>query len=199
MTKASPPQQAQPEPPPELLLAARLRRRDERALAEAYDLHAAAVYGVLTRLLDTASAQEILQDVFVRLWERPEAYDPARAGLRSYLLVVARSRALDRLRATKVTAPLYTEDGAEWPLPDEQPGPAQRSENEARHRRVRQALGGLSPAHRETVERAYLRGETREDIAAGMGVPVGTVKSRLSHALGHLRRLLGEEARSWLD
>ncbi len=199
MAKAGPPQAGQAEPCPDLVLAARLRRRDERALAEAYDLHAAAMYGVLTRLLDAASAQEVLQDVFVRLWERPEAYDPDRAGLRAYLLVVARSRALDRLRATKVTTPLHPEDGGELSLPDEQPGPAQRSEAQARAGRVQQALGGLSATHRETVERAYLRGETREEIAAGMGVPVGTVKSRLSHALGHLRRLLGEEARSWLD
>lgn len=86
---------------PDVALAARLVRRDEAALAEIYDAHAAAVFGVLVRLLDHATAQEVLQDVFVRLWDRPEAFDPARAGLRAYLLVMARSRALDRLRGAR--------------------------------------------------------------------------------------------------
>ena len=181
-------------------LAARLRRRDEGALAEVYDAHAGAVYGVLTRLLDGAGAQEVTQDVFLTLWNRPEAYDPARAGLRAYLLVLARSRGLDRLRAQKATLPLHDEVGAELPLPDERQDPAARAEGQHRRERVREALAGLSAAHRETVTRAFLQGQTREEIAADMGVPVGTVKSRVKYALDHLRRILGaEEAGAWLD
>lgn len=185
--------------PVDAALALRLRQRDETALSEVYDLHAAAAFGVLSRLLGDAAAQEVLQDVFLRLWERPERYDPARAGLGTFVLVMARSRALDRLRATRATLPLFTEEGAELPLPDGGPGPVTRSEDAQRRERVRAALGQLSAAHRETVERAFLAGESREEIGSAMNVPVGTVKSRLSYALKHLRRVLGEEVGAWLE
>ncbi|WP_192930845.1 RNA polymerase sigma factor [Deinococcus sp. AJ005] len=185
-------------------LALRLRQRDEAALSEVYDQHSGAVFGVLNRLLGDAAAQEVLQDVFLRLWERPESYDPARAGLKTFLLVMARSRALDRLRATKATLPLFTEEGAELPLPDSGPGPVTRSEDAQRREQIRAALSQLSAAHRETVERAYLAGESREEISGAMNVPVGTVKSRLNYALKHLRMVLekaglGKEVETWLE
>lgn len=185
-------------------LALRLRHRDEAALSEVYDLHAGAVFGVLNRLLGDAAAQEVMQDVFLRLWECPEKYDPARAGLRTFLLVMARSRALDRLRATRVTLPLFTGEGAELPLPDTGVGPVARSEDAQRREQIRDALVQLSPAHRETVERAFLAGESREEISGAMNVPVGTVKSRLSYALKHLRQVLGRaglggEVETWLE
>lgn len=179
-------------------LAARLRRRDESALAEAYDQHAGAVYGTLLRMLDAASAQEVTQDVFLRLWQRPEAFDPDRAGLRAYLLVMARSRALDRVRAQRPTVPLHDE---ERPLdvPDDAPGPQRRGEDAQTREALRRHLSRLSAAHRETVERAYLRGESREEIARHMNVPVGTVKSRLNHALKALRAHLNGEVDAWLE
>lgn len=183
-------------------LAARLHRQDEAALAEVYDAHAAAVHGVLTRLLGEASAQEVTQDVFLTLWRRPGAFDPGRASLRVYLLVLARSRGLDHLRARKATLALHDEDGADLPLPDARQSPTQRAEESSRRARLRAALAELSAPHRETVTRAFLQGQTREEIAAEMGVPVGTVKSRLNAALGHLRRVLAlapEEVRTWLE
>lgn len=180
-------------------LVARLRRRDEAALGEVYDTHSGAIYGVLTRMLDQGAAQEVMQDVFLRLWEKPEAFDPTRAGLRAFLLVMARSRGLDRLRTVRGTTPLYADDGAELPLPDARPGPAHGAESTQRRERIRAALHELSPAHRESVERAFLRGQTREEIAQSMDVPVGTVKSRISYALKHLKRVLGEEVGAWLD
>ncbi|WP_168734950.1 sigma-70 family RNA polymerase sigma factor [Deinococcus sp. KSM4-11] len=183
----------------DVALVARLHRRDEAALAEVYDAHVGAVYGVLTRMLDQGTAQEVTQDVFLNLWEHPRAFDPARAGLRTYLLVMARSRGLDRLRAVRQSTPLYSEDGAELPLPDFRPGPSDGAETTQRRERIRAALQELSPAHRETVERAFLRGQTREEIAGSMGTPVGTVKSRISYALKHLKRVLGEEVGAWLD
>ncbi|WP_309570098.1 sigma-70 family RNA polymerase sigma factor [Deinococcus sp.] len=180
-------------------VVARLRQRDETALSEVYDAHAGAVYGVLTRMLDVSTAQEVTQDVFLRLWEKPGAFDPTRAGLRAFLLVMARSRGLDRLRATRATTSLYADDGAELPLPDARPGPVHGAESTQRRERIRTALHELSPAHRESVERAFLRGQTREEIAQDMDVPVGTVKSRLNYALKHLKRVLGEEVGAWLD
>lgn len=197
--RSAPPAGGRAAVPDDVALAARLRQRDESALAEVYDAHAGVVYGVLMRLLDEASAQEVTQDVFLHLWEHPGAFDPARAGLRAYLLVKARSRGLDRLRATRPTTSLYADDGAELPLADARPGPAHGAEAAQRRDRIRAALGELSASHRESVERAFLHGQTREEIATQMDVPVGTVKSRLSYALKHLKRVLGEEVKGWLD
>lgn len=188
-----------PEANLDVALVARLCQRDELALAQVYDLHAPFVYGLLLRMLDHASAQEITQDVFMRLWERPQAFDPARASLRGYLLVTARSRGLDRLRAQRHTQPLFTEEGAELPLPDRRAGPVQRSEDTQRQQRIGKALAALSADHREAVKRAFLHGQTREEIALALGIPVGTVKSRISYALKHLKKELGEEVSEWLD
>lgn len=182
-----------------LLLRQRLRARDEAALAEVYGAHSAAVYGVLLGLLDQGAAQEVLQDVFLKLWEQPQAFDPGRGSLRVYLLVMARSRALDRLRQRKTLLPLLDEEGQELPVPDERPGAVHFSEQRTQREVLRRALAGLSEGHRETVRRAFLRGESREEIAAAMNVPVGTVKSRLSYALKYLRAALGEEGMAWLD
>ena len=177
----------------------RLVARDEAALAEVYGAHSGAVYGVLLGLLDQASAQELLQDVFLKLWGEPQAFDPGRGSLRVFLLVMARSRALDRLRQRKTLLPLFDEEGQELPLPDERPGAVQFSEQATQREVLRRALAGLSDSHQETVRRAFLHGESREEIALSMQVPVGTVKSRLSYALKYLRAALGEEGMAWLD
>lgn len=177
----------------------RLLARDEGALAELYDAHSGVVYGVLRQLLDDSTAQEVLQDVFLRLWDNPNAFDAGRGSLRVFLLVMARSRALDRLRAQRVTLPLQDEEGAELPLPDDRVNIVQSSEQAAQREALRQALGSLSVSHQETVNRAFLHGESREEIAQAMSVPVGTVKSRLSYALKHLKTVLGEGGKAWLD
>ena len=174
-------------------LTARLARRDEAALGVLYDRHQGAVYALLLRLLDEGGAQEVLQDVFLRLWERPGHYDPARGELRAFLLVMARSRALDRLRRNRGEWRLYDEAGEDFPLPDPGQNPFAQAAEAERREAVGQAMNTLSAAHRETVRRAFLLGESREETAQAMGVPVGTVKSRLNAALAQLRRTLGGE------
>lgn len=182
-------------------LVARLARHDEHALGELYDRHAAAAYGLALRVVhDETTAQEVVQDVFLALWERPERYDPARAGVRAFVLVMVRSRALDRLRREKPTLALYDEEGQDYPLEDERENVPARAEQVALAAHVRAALGDLSAAHRETVERAFFRDESREEIALAMHVPVGTVKSRLKYALDRLRGVLsGRGERGWAE
>ncbi|WP_424952780.1 sigma-70 family RNA polymerase sigma factor [Deinococcus sp.] len=175
---------------PDAQLVFRLSRRDEGALALLYDRHSGVVYGLLLRLLGVGGAQEVLQDVFLRLWQAPEKYDPARAELRAFLLVMARSRALDRLRQERGEWRLYDEQGQDFPLPDERQNPFSQAADAQQRERLARAMAHLSEAHRETVRRAFLLGESREETARGMGVPVGTVKSRLNTALAHLKREL---------
>jgi len=179
-----------PDPPSDAHLMQSLQVRDERALATLYDRHSPGVYALLLRLLDPPSAQEVLQDVFLRLWEAPERFDAGRAELRAYLLVMARSRALDRLRQRRGEWRLYDDEGQDFPLPDERQDPFARAADQQQADEVRQAMARLSDVQRETVRRAFLLGESREETARHMGVPVGTVKSRLNTALGALKRRL---------
>ncbi len=185
--------------PPDAELVARLLRRDESALGALYDRHSGAMYGLALKLLsDADAAQEVVQDAFLNLWERPGRFDAGRAELRAYFLVVVRSRSLDRLRREKGHLPLFSEEGDEFPMPDERVDLQGAAEQVALSGQVRAALVGLSAAHRETVERAYFGDQSREEIAEVMGVPVGTVKSRLKYALDKLRGVLvSRDAVGW--
>ncbi|WP_407572450.1 RNA polymerase sigma factor [Deinococcus altitudinis] len=174
-------------------LVARLASQDalaEAALGALYDRHAGSVYALLLRLLGHSSAQEVVQDVFLRLWQAPGKYDPDRADLRAYLLVMARSRALDRLRQERGEWRLYDDQGQDFPLPDERQDLFSQAASAEQQAHLARAMTRLSEAQRETVRRAFLLGESREETAHAMGVPVGTVKSRLNTALGHLKRVL---------
>ena len=182
--------QPAPQELPDAQLVFRLIRRDEAALGLLYDRHSGAVYALLLRLLGQSSAQEVVQDVFLRLWQAPEKYDPARAELRAFLLVMARSRALDRLRQERGEWRLYDDQGQDFPLPDERQNPFSQAAGAQQREKLARAMAHLSEAHRETVRRAFMMGESREEIAQGMDVPVGTVKSRLNTALAHLKRTL---------
>ena len=177
----------------DIQLVSRLGSHDtvaEAALGLLYDRHAGSVYALLLRMLGHSSAQEVVQDVFLRLWQAPEKYDPVRADLRAYLLVMARSRALDRLRQERGEWRLYDDQGQDFPLPDERQNLFSQAASAEQQAHLARAMTRLSETQRETVRRAFLLGESREEIARTMGVPVGTVKSRLNTALGHLKRVL---------
>ena len=180
-------------PAPDAQLVSRLGLHDalaEAALGLLYDRHAGSVYALLLRMLGHSSAQEVVQDVFLRLWQSPGKYDPGRADLRAYLLVMARSRALDRLRQERGEWRLYDDQGQDFPLPDERQDLFSQAASAEQQAQLARAMTRLSGAQRETVRRAFLLGESREETAHAMGVPVGTVKSRLNTALKHLKRVL---------
>jgi RNA polymerase sigma-70 factor (ECF subfamily) len=158
----------------------------ERAFAE----HRDGVYGAAYRVLgDATQAQDVTQDVFMRVWRRPHAYDPARAPLGAYLRLMARSRALDlwresqaagragdRLRAVTVEEESRPEDR-----------PAEAAARADQRAAVSQLLAGLPDAQREAVVLAYWAGMTADEIARRSSVPLGTAKSRLRLALTKLR------------
>lgn len=179
---------------PDAALLARFARRDEAALATLYDRHSRAAYGVALYILkDAAQAQDIVHDAFLKVWEKPGLFDPARASFPTFFLTVVRHAAISKLRGGRPTLPIDDPEGLPLPFPDERVNLQAGAEERARAEQIRAALHTLKPVQRETVERAFFRGETREDIAAAMSVPVGTVKSRLKYALDRLRGVLGDE------
>jgi RNA polymerase sigma-70 factor, ECF subfamily len=180
--------------PSDAELIARFARRDEAALGELYDRYSAAANGLaLSVLRDSALAQEIVHDSFLKVWARPTLFDPSRAAFSTFILTVVRHAAISKLRGVKYTLPLEDEEGAPLPLADPRVDLLEHTEQRQRAERVQAVLHSLKPAQRETIERAYYQGETREAIAEAMGVPVGTVKSRLKYALDKLRGLIGDE------
>lgn len=170
----------------------RLCAGDERALEEIYDQFAALVHGITLRVTgDRATAADATQDVFVTLWQRPDGFDPDRGSLRSYLAVVARRRAVDALRkrgrVSQVEDRLASADVVTPPNVEEAAAALVLGE------KVRRAVRRLPDDQRVAVELAYFRGLTFVEVAAHLGIPEGTAKSRLRLALGRLAAALREE------
>ncbi|WP_181392011.1 RNA polymerase sigma factor [Deinococcus irradiatisoli] len=178
-------------PPSDAELIARFAARDEAALGELFDRYQAAAHGLALQILrESAAAQEVVHDSFLKVWDRPGLYDPQRAAFSTFILTVVRRAAISKLRGVRFHLPLEDEEGAPLPLRDETVDLPSRSEQQQVAERVRAALAQLKAPQRETVERAYYQGQTREAIAEAMGVPVGTVKSRLKYALERLSSAL---------
>jgi RNA polymerase sigma-70 factor, ECF subfamily len=159
------------------------------AFAEIYDRHAPALFAVAQRMLGIASeAQDLLQDVFLEAWQSAREYDPARASVRTWLLVRARSRALDRMsRRTR-------DSSARNSLTPANPASALHMSAARADSRlaVRQALDGLDVNVRNTLELTYFGGLNAAEIADVMQIPVGTVKSRLARGLQKLEQILSD-------
>jgi RNA polymerase sigma-70 factor (ECF subfamily) len=162
----------------------RLASGDRDALGDLYDLYAGLVNGLALRILrDKGEAEDVVQEVFVQAWRQAQRFDPARGTPAAWLCTIARTRALDRLRRRVARR---EEPGEASPAPSERP---RREEGLA----VRKALDGLSPDQRAALELAYYEGLTQTEIAARLGEPLGTIKTRIRTAMIRLRETLGPE------
>ncbi len=159
--------------------------------ARVYDEHARGVYGAALRILgDPARAQDVAQDVFLRVWRNPARFDSRRGELGSYLRLMARSRALDLWRESQAAGRArdrleVVADMEERSRADERP--AALVERDADRESVRHALRQLPEAQREAVVLAYWGGMTADEIARRSGVPLGTAKSRIRLGMTKLR------------
>jgi RNA polymerase sigma-70 factor, ECF subfamily len=174
-------------------LVARFLWRDEAALSEIYDRYSSLLFGLAMRVSGSKErAEEVVQDVFMKLWRNPGLFDPSRAALSTFLITLVRNASIDTLRRERFTSPLEDEEGEPLPIATNRPSPLEQAELAQTVVQVRAAMASLSEAHRQTVELAYFKGASREEIALEMDVPLGTVKSRLKYALDKLRAALGE-------
>ena len=169
----------------------RMARGDGSAVAELYDRHSRAIYSLALRMLtDSAEAEDVVQDVFTQAWRQASRYDAARAPVVGWLLVMARARALDRLRARKSRISVAPLDAATTDPTD--PGLAldQQAISNEEAASVREALAALPDGQRETIELAYYKGLSQSDIAEQLSQPLGTVKTRMRAGLLKLRDVL---------
>ena len=176
-------------------IAKRLVAGDEQALAEAYDLYAGLVYGLARRVTgSTSSAEDITQDVFVKLWTAPERFDPERGSLRAYLGMMAHARSVDVVRSDGRRRAREEADAADpirlEPAPWERPDAVEDADLA---QRVRRAVDRLPAPQREALRLAYFGGHTYRSVAVVLDIPEGTAKSRLRLALTRLSDLLAAE------
>lgn len=165
-----------------------LLRNDRETMAQLYDIYGGMAYGLARSTLGaTTDAEDVVQEAFIALWRQASRLDPAR-GIKSYLLTIVHNKAIDRLRHRSRLAESDIEEVG--PLRSPAANPEDIALQMQDREMVREALNGLSPEQRETVELTYFRGLTTVEAATRMQVPVGTVKSRLRLALGHLRQRL---------
>jgi RNA polymerase sigma-70 factor (ECF subfamily) len=165
----------------------RMVQRDEAALEALYDRYAGLLSSVLNRILrDTQAAEEILQDIFYQLWRTASQFDPSRGSLSGWLMVIARNRAISRLRQHNPAAgeELF-ENTVVLPMNLES-AVAQKE----LMGRVKGAIETLPREQRAAVELAYFEGLTHSEIAQRTGDPLGTVKTRLRTALETLKRAM---------
>jgi RNA polymerase sigma-70 factor (ECF subfamily) len=169
--------------------------RDQGAADELYERFASRVYGLgIVMLGGDAAAQDLVQDTFVKLWRSAARYDAARGKLETWVLLVARSLAIDALRRRVLEARVLERGGLSREASDE-PGPDLRAEVADLSERARRAMAALTDGQRAALELAYFGGKTSAEVAELEGIPLGTAKTRIRTALLKLRDALEEQRR----
>jgi RNA polymerase sigma-70 factor (ECF subfamily) len=164
---------------------------DAMAFSELYDTVSARVFGLIRRILiDQAQAEEVMQDVFLELWQSAGAFDPNKGRATTWILTLAHRRAVDRVRSAQAGRDRDARIGLR-DLASEFDEVAETAEVRLEHERVEQAMKTLSEPQRNALQLAYYGGYTQAEIAERLQVPLGTVKTRLRDGMIRLRDALG--------
>ena len=177
-------------PGPDLMRA--FVRKDQRAAEEMYDRFAPRIFGLgLVMLGNSTQAEDLVQDTFVKVWRSATSYDSARGSLDTWVLLIARSLAIDLIRRRVLeTRTLASQEDPESMV---EPGPEGQVETHDLAERARSAMGSLTAGQRAALELAYFQGKTSAEVAELEGIPVGTAKTRIRSALAKLREALEVE------
>ena len=172
-------------------LLERVARGEHAAFEAVYDRHAATVYGMVARVLrDPAQSEEVAQEVLLEVWRTAGRYDPARGRPLTWILTMARRRAVDRVRAAQAAVDRDLRYGA-GRIPRPYDEVSETVEVRLEHQRVRRCLDALSPTQREPIDLAFYEGHTYREVSELLGLPAGTVKTRMRSGLLRLRLCLG--------
>ena len=178
-------------PTADLDLLRRIAAGDSGALGQFYDSHAPTLFALACRILtDAKEAEDVLQDVFLQLWNRAAAFDSAQGRPLAWVLTLTRNKAIDRLRATKrrqsrLVPETETETVEDYPSPSISAPDAARASEQGEL--VRSALAGLPGDQRRAIELAFFDGLTQTEIAAVLNEPLGTIKARIRRGMLKLR------------
>ncbi len=177
-------------------LVARAAGGDERAIGQLYDRYGGVLYAVAYRIVgQRADAEEVVLDAFAQAWREAPRFEAGRGSVAGWLTMIARSRALDLVRARSRRDRMTASAAAEQPntspaMSEFRPDPATTLDHDERRRQVAQALQTLSPPQRQAIELAYFEGLSQSEIAERLQEPLGTVKTRVRLGMQKLRECL---------
>jgi RNA polymerase sigma-70 factor (ECF subfamily) len=167
-------------------LLSRVGQGDENAMERVFRRYSGPVYSVALRVLrDSGQAEDVMQEIFLKLWRNPAVFVQQRGSLGAWLMIVTRNRAIDLLRRRKLT------DSVDDVVLASPVNVANEAERNAMMEKVRSILASLPPEQRKSLELAYFEGLTHTEIAGRTGDPLGTVKTRIRQALISLRKAFG--------
>ncbi|MBN8650494.1 MAG: sigma-70 family RNA polymerase sigma factor [Cytophagales bacterium] len=169
-------------------LVAWLLRKDRAALAYLYDHYSGALYGIVLRIISKEEvAEEVLQDVFLKIWDKIEAYDATKGRLFTWMINIARNQAIDRTRSKEIS------NGGKTGTIENLVNSIDRKgfvEQEIEGIGMSEVLRSLPAEQKFVVEHLYFKGFTQSELAEEFNIPLGTVKTRLRSALKHLRLVI---------
>jgi RNA polymerase sigma-70 factor, ECF subfamily len=180
----------------ELDLLARITKRERAAFEQLYTRYSNILYATAMKFLkEDADAQDVVQDVFIQIWDKAKLYDPAKGKPLTWALTMTRNRSIDRIRAIQRRTRLR-DDFEKETVADESAGIREALSGvdaSERSQILRDAVGRLSPEQRKVIDLAFFGGLTQSEIADRLGEPLGTVKARARRGLMKLKELLGEK------
>lgn len=180
-------------------LVGRIAAGDTAALAELYDRYAGLLLALGRRVLNDASdAEEVLQEVFLQVWNQAARYERSRSSVSTWLTLITRSRAIDRLRTRQVSERTVNTLQQQNPSRHTSPEGMGSVLSLQRRKRLRQELQELPPEQAQVLDLAFYQGMTQSEIAQEIGIPLGTVKTRALLAMKKLRKALEAEIRELL-
>jgi RNA polymerase sigma-70 factor (ECF subfamily) len=180
----------------ELELLARVAKRERAAFEQLYDRYANILYATAMKFLkEDADAQDVVQDVFIQIWDKAKLYDPAKGKPLTWALTLTRNRSIDRIRAIQRRTRLR-DDFEKETVADESAGVREALSGvdaSEKSQILRDAVGRLSPEQRKVIELAFFGGLTQSEVADRLGEPLGTVKARARRGLMKLKEILGTQ------
>jgi RNA polymerase sigma-70 factor, ECF subfamily len=178
----------------DLDLMTRVAASEEKAVGELYERFGSLVYRMAYQSMPTrAEAEDAVQEVFIRLWKTAARYDPDRAALVTWVMLITRRHLVDKLRRTKARVKASSlDDSQPWKTASIEPGKS-RLEQDERFDALMKRIDALPELQKMVVTRAYLGGQTLRQIGEELDTPLGTIKSALSRALVRLRERAGEK------
>ena len=180
----------------ELDLLARITKRERAAFEQLYTRYSNILYATAMKFLkEDADAQDVVQDVFIQIWDKAKLYDPAKGKPLTWALTMTRNRSIDRIRAIQRRTRLR-DDFEKETVADESAGIREALSGvdaSERTQILRDAVGRLSPEQRKVIDLAFFGGLTQSEIADRLDEPLGTVKARARRGLMKLKELLGEK------
>lgn len=169
--------------------------RDKEALRQLYARHSAVLFALALKVLtDRAEAEDVLQDAFIQVWKTAGSFDEGRGKPLGWLIMLTRSRAIDRLRSRKTRTRVAESIAKDTSQTGETTSPADEAQASEAQRTVRDALKSLPSEQRVPIEMAYFGGLTQFEIAQQLSQPLGTVKTRMRNGMIRLREQLGTAA-----